>query len=72
MNFAQGIDFNSLMEPVATRLLGEPNQRLSKPLTKDIRYGTRGSLSIDLGNGRFFDRETNSGGGVIDLVASPT
>ena len=27
MNFAQGIDFNSLMEPVALRLLGEPAQK---------------------------------------------
>ena len=28
MSFAQKIDFNSLMEPVALRLLGEPAQKL--------------------------------------------
>jgi hypothetical protein len=69
MNFAQQIDFNSLMEPVAARLLGEPNKRLSKPPT-DIRYGTRGSLCVDLSNGCFFDHENQLGGGVIDLVAA--
>ena len=31
MNFAERIDYASLMEPVAIRLLGEPNQNLSKP-----------------------------------------
>jgi hypothetical protein len=67
MNFAQRIDFASLMEPVATRLLGEPNKRLSKP-PKDIRYGNHGSLSIDLTTGRFFDHENNTGGGVVDFV----
>ena len=31
MNFAERIDYASLMEPVAIRLLGEPNQNLPKP-----------------------------------------
>ena len=44
MNFAQRIDFNSLMEPVALRLLGEPAQKHGH----EWRYGNRGSLSIDL------------------------
>jgi hypothetical protein len=67
MNFAQRIDFASLMEPVAARLLGEPNKHLSKP-PKDVRYGNHGSLSVDLTAGRFFDHENNVGGGVLDLV----
>ena len=69
MSAAEQVDFASLMEPVAARLLGEPNRRLSKP-PKDIRYGNHGSLAIDLSNGCFFDHENGCGGGVIDLVAS--
>src|SRR5262245_5917756 len=64
MNFAQKIDFNSLMEPVALRLLGEPAQKLGN----EWRYGSRGSLSIDLKKGSWFDHEANVGGGVFDLI----
>ena len=67
MNFANAIDFNSLMEPVAARLAGEPNKRLSKP-PHDVRFGTHGSLSIDYEAGQFYDHEANVGGGVCDLV----
>ena len=61
------IDFAALMEPVALRLLGEPNARLSKP-PRDIRFGTHGSLAVDCETGRFYDHENNIGGGVVDLV----
>ena len=64
MNFAQQIDFNSLMEPVALRLLGEPAQKHGY----EWRYGNRGSLSIDIANGHWFDHEANTGGGVFDLI----
>ena len=64
MTFAQGIDFNSLMEPVALRLLGEPAQKHGH----EWRYGNRGSLSIDLAKGHWFDHEANIGGGVFDLI----
>jgi hypothetical protein len=64
MNLAQGIDFDSLMEPVALRLLGEPAQKHGH----EWRYGNRGSLSIDLVKGRWFDHEGNAGGGVFDLI----
>ena len=67
MNFANAIDFNLLMEPVAARLAGEPNKRLSKP-PHDVRFGTHGSLSIDYAAGQFYDHEANVGGGVCDLV----
>ena len=43
------IDFVSLMEPVAHRLLGAPNKTLSG--AKDLRYGTKGSISINLAKG---------------------
>jgi putative DNA primase/helicase len=61
---AEKIDFDGLMEPVALRLLGEPNQKRGD----EWRYGNRGSLSIDLTNGRWFDHEANKGGGVFDLI----
>jgi hypothetical protein len=64
MSFAQKIDFNALMEPVALRLLGEPAQKLGN----EWRYGGRGSLSIDFKKGSWFDHEANVGGGVFDLI----
>jgi hypothetical protein len=64
MNFAQQIDFDLLMEPVALRLLGEPNQKHGN----EWRYGSRGSLAIDIKKGTWFDHEANKGGGVFDLI----
>jgi KaiC/GvpD/RAD55 family RecA-like ATPase len=64
MNLAHGIDFDSLMEPVALRLLGKPAQKHGH----EWRYGNRGSLSIDLAKGSWFDHEANIGGGVFDLI----
>jgi hypothetical protein len=64
MNLAHRIDFNALMEPVAVRLLGEPGQRHRH----EWRYGSRGSLAIDIKKGTWFDHEANCGGGVFDLI----
>ena len=58
------------MEPLARHLFGDPNQRLSS--STELRYGTHGSLSIDLSKGTFFDHETNEGGGVLELVTRET
>ena len=55
------------MEPVARELLGEPNKSLSS--RHELRYGSRGSLSIDLTKGVWRDHETGEGGGVLALVA---
>jgi 5S rRNA maturation endonuclease (ribonuclease M5) len=54
------------IEPVALVLLGAPNKHLSKPT--ELRYGTHGSLKIDLNKNAWFDHEANCGGGVLDLV----
>ena len=64
MNFAQTIDFDALMEPVALRLLGKPTQQRND----EWRYGNHGSLAVDIKNGRWFDHEANVGGGVLDLI----
>ena len=67
MTFSERIAFETLMEPVALRLLGEPNKALSKYPT-DMRWGTNGSLSINYETGQFYDHENNEGGGVIDFL----
>jgi putative DNA primase/helicase len=57
-------EFIRAIEPVARELLGEPTQANSR----EIRFGTRGSLAINLADGTWFDHEAGEGGGVIDLV----
>jgi len=54
------------MDAVAHRLLGEPNPRLST--NRELRFGAKGSLSVDLKKGTYFDHENNAGGGVLDLI----
>ncbi len=60
------IDFAHLMPTVASILLGEPNKKLSNK--HEVRYGTKGSLAVDLKKGTFYDFETKEGGGVLDLI----
>ena len=66
MATAAPLDFAPMMGPVARRLLGEPNKALSNART--LRWGTHGSLKVDLDPGAFHDKEANQGGGVLDLV----
>jgi len=54
-------------EQIATAVLGDPSSRTRRQL----RYGTHGSLALDIAGpkaGLFFDFETGEGGDVIDLV----
>lgn len=60
------LEYLEMMEPVSRALLGEPNERLSKP--DELRFGTHGSVCVDLTKGTFYDHEANQGGGVLDLV----
>lgn len=60
------IDFADLIEPVARRLLGEPNKQMSRK--DELRFGNKGSLAIDLTKGTYFDHEANEGGGVLELI----
>lgn len=64
MNYAFDI------EPVARHLLGEPNANMSKPT--ELRFGTWGSLAVDLDKGTWFSHEEHVGGGVLDLIARET
>ena len=59
-------DIGSHIETVAKALLGEPNHKLSSK--SELRWGNRGSMSVDLVKGTWFDHEAEEGGGVIDLL----
>jgi len=52
---------------VARQLRNDLNGELSTQT--ELRFGRRGSLSVDLQAGRWFDHEQQTGGGVLDLVA---
>jgi hypothetical protein len=58
-------DFAALIEPVAKILLKDkPQSRRGK----ELRYGTKGGLKIDLEKGTWSDFEGDNGGGVLDLI----
>ena len=58
------IDWPAIAGDVARALLGEP----SSATRTELRYGRRGSLSVDVEYGRWHDFEAGEGGGVLDLV----
>lgn len=64
---ASANQFAGYIEHVARLLLGKPNADQSKP--DNLRFGSRGSLSVDLAKGVWRDHETGQGGGVLDLIA---
>jgi hypothetical protein len=59
-------DFRDLMNDVARILLDKPNRKLSKG--SENRYGTHGSLSVDLKAGTWYDHEGQQGGGTLELI----
>ncbi len=59
-------EFVQAMGPVARELLGEPTDE--NKIKRQLRFGSRGSLAIDLGKGTWHDHEAGKGGGVLDLV----
>ncbi|MCX2979749.1 hypothetical protein EYC98_02600 [Halieaceae bacterium IMCC14734] len=54
------------IEAIAQALLGEPNAKLSSK--SELRFGNRGSLSVNLDDACWFDHEQSMGGGPADLV----
>jgi AAA domain-containing protein len=63
-------EFAQIIGPLAQSLLGEPNRAYSSE--HELRYGAKGSLSVDLQKGTWFDHEANEGGGALDLVTRET
>jgi hypothetical protein len=61
-------EYAAMMDDVARHFLGEPNAALSQPRRGMLRWGCRGSLSVNTKRGVFSDFETGESGGVIDFV----
>jgi hypothetical protein len=59
-------EYRACAEQVARELLGEPNRHLSNG--KEIRWGSHGSLALNVARGIFFDHEKGEGGGVRWLL----
>lgn len=59
-------DIAASMEAVARVLLGEPNKRLCTK--RELRWGSHGSMAVDLQKGTFYNHEEGVGGGVLDLI----
>lgn len=58
------------MEGVARLLLGEPNKAMSSKT--ELRFGSNGSLSIDIRKGVAADHQSGEGGGVLWLIQRQT
>ena len=62
--------FASQMGSVAEALLGDANRSLSTK--RELRFGNKGAVAVNLARGTFFDHESGEGGGVLDLIARET
>ena len=60
----QSVDWQRIAPEVAKQLLGEPSSSSSK----ELRWGTHGSFTLNLESGCWFDFEQDTGGGIIDLI----
>ena len=60
------IDFASLMAPVCLALLGEPQEKHRGGM--QWRYGTHGSLRVEIDKGVFEDHETGQKGGTLKII----
>jgi len=57
-------NISAYIEAVAKHYWGDPREKKGH----ELRWGARGSKSVDLRKGTWFDFEANEGGGVIDMV----
>lgn len=55
---------------VALEIFGEPNKQLSSQ--KELRFGSHGSMSVDLEKGTFYDHQEGQGGGVLWAIERVT
>lgn len=61
-------DYGRHLREVAIALMGEPQSKRGK----EWRYGTHGSLAIDTEEGKWYDHESEEGGGTLDLIMRET
>lgn len=58
-------EYHQYFEQLVTEFLGDrPSERKGDKL----RFGTHGSMSVDLANGTWYDHENEIGGGPLDLI----
>ena len=60
-------DWAAHTEAVAADIFGDRNEELSHE-PEDIRFGARGSVSVNYETGIWYDHENKRGGGVKDLI----
>lgn len=58
----------AMMGDVATALLGKPNDHLSRPRDGELRFGSHGSMQVNVKDGWFADHECGVHGGVLELI----
>lgn len=63
-------EFAQIIGPLAQSFFGEPNRVYSSEF--ELRYGNKGSFSVDLRKGTWYDHEAREGGGALDLVTRET
>ena len=59
------LEIDQNVKEIAIRLLGEPNKKLSS--NGELRFGSHGSMSVDL-EGKWYDHEEMTGGGMVSLI----
>ena len=62
------LELTQQIAKLAHHLLGEPNQSLSS--TNELRYGKKGSLSININNGLWTSFESGEKGNALQLISS--
>ena len=62
-----GFDWAAHTEAVAADIFGACNEQMSRP-PEDVRFGNKGSVSINFTTGQWYDFEHKRGGGVKELI----
>ena len=58
------VDWQRIAPEVAKQILGEPSSISSK----ELRWGTHGSTTLNLESATWYDFENDVGGGILDLI----
>jgi predicted P-loop ATPase len=66
MSATTSSDFARAMVPIAIEIMGKPNDALSSK--DELRWGNRGSFSVDTKKGTWHNHEAGEGGGVLDFL----
>jgi hypothetical protein len=62
-----GFDWAAHAEAVAADIFGACNEQMSRP-PEDVRFGNKGSVSVNYITGQWYDFENQRGGGVKELI----